>query len=129
MPPAWYKSVIIYLLPAMALAGCAGHPVSSVPPTDSTIVGTWKFIKAGEQSIPFPFLIEFRSDGQCNSGPTPFALVQRSTYTFDGNKIVITYEGKAVVIANITIKNKTMTFPGDNGGEPIILTYERIWPP
>lgn len=123
------RSAVSILVLFAPIFGCTGKPSPSAPPTDHAIVGTWRFAKAGEHPIPFPFLIEFRGDGRCNSGPTPHTLMQRSTYTFDGTRIVITHEGEEIVMADVHINGRTMTIPAEDGGEPILLTYERIWPP
>ncbi len=119
---------VVLICLVSALCACSAPQVRSNPPADSRIVGTWRFVKAGEQSIRYPFFLKFRNDGTCKSGPTPHAVVQHSTYTFDGNQAVVTHQGEDLVLRDIRIEGKTMTMPAVKNGEPIMLTYKRVWP-
>lgn len=98
----------------------------ATPPADPSIIGTWRFASAGDEKVNMLFLMKFDKHGMHTSGPTPYALSQKTNYTFDGTQIVIGSGDDQVVIPNVVIKGKVMQFYGGPGAEETLLTYHRI---
>jgi hypothetical protein len=118
------------LVLVFVLGGCTVNhynAVAAAPPVNSSIVGTWKLDQAGEHKIHYPFFIKFNTLGKCTSGPTPRGVRQIANYTFDGSDVVIDPGVKQIVMPDVKIDGNEMVHSAEDAGQPIVVTYKRVW--
>lgn len=112
--------ILLLLSVAVSAAACAG-----TPPSDSRIVGTWRWIQAGDQEAPFPNYQTFDATGSWASWPTPWGEIQRSNYIFEDGAIRIGEGDTAYVLTGVEIQRDQLTFTGEDNGRSLTMRYVR----
>ena len=77
----------------MLLTSCGGGS-SSNNPSDNSIVGSWKIVKAEGTSASMNegVIYEFNDDGSAKTGPTPYK------YTTSSDTLVMDYNGEGSIV-------------------------------